>query len=155
MIRPCTSSDFEPIYTIINDAAQAYKGAEKSVRRTADGKLGFTNKRTEAYWRFREALNPEQPQGSPIALPDDGQLLADLTAPGYELTPNGIKLETKESVIDRLGRSTNRGDAVVMAWAAGPTYVTHGQQWASHAEHGIAGGPRYPKVVMGRAHARR
>lgn len=26
MIRPCTEADFETLYAIINDAAQAYKG---------------------------------------------------------------------------------------------------------------------------------
>jgi hypothetical protein len=101
-----------------------YKGAEESSRRTADGQLGFTNKRSETHWRFREALDPGQPGGSPIALPDDPALIADLAAPTFTVTPRGIKVEPKEEVCKRLGRSTNKGDAVVMAWTYGPTTAT-------------------------------
>lgn len=108
---------------------KAYKGAEASPRRSLDGKLKFTNKRTAAYWYFREALDPGQPGGSPIALPSDPKLVADLTAPTFEVTPNGIKLEAKEKVCERLGRSTDRGDAVVMAWFEGPRESTAALEW--------------------------
>lgn len=73
-----------------------YKGAEKSMHRTADRQLGFTNKRSQVIWQFREALDPNQDGGSTIALPNDPALLADLTAPTFEVTPRGIKVETKE-----------------------------------------------------------
>jgi len=107
----------------------AHKGAEESVRRTKDSQLKFTNKRTEVYWRFREALDPSQPGGSPISLPPDNKILADLTAPTYEITPRGIKLEPKDKVMEKLGRSPNHGDAIVMAWSGGPTYITDGRIW--------------------------
>jgi hypothetical protein len=63
-----------PLYEQLNAngiACQTFIGAEKSTRRTEDGKLGFYNRRTETYWRFREALDPSRPEGSPIMLPDD------------------------------------------------------------------------------------
>ena len=104
-----------------------YKGAEKSMHRTADRQLGFTNKRSQAIWQFREALDPNQDGGSPIALPDDPTLMADLTAPTFEVTSRGIKVETKEDVIKRLGRSTDRGDAVVMAWHGGERRLMDGR----------------------------
>lgn len=96
-----------------------YMGVKKSNGRTQDNTLKFTNVRTEAYWRFREALDPSQPQGSGIMLPVDAELLADLCAPKYEVGSNGIALESKESVSDRIGRSPDKGDAVVMAWFDG------------------------------------
>lgn len=114
-------------------AAHAYKGAEKCNRRTADRKLGFVNVRSASYWAFREALDPDQPGGSPVALPDDPKLYGDLTAPTFEVTARGIKLEAKEDVAARLGRSPDRGDAVVMAWAGGPSYVTQGNDWREAA----------------------
>ena len=128
-----------------------YKGAETSVRRTRDNQLGFFNKRSEAYWRFREALDPDQDGGSPIALPDDPVLVADLAAPTLDMNFKGIKIEPKDKVCERLGRSTDRGDAVVMAWMDGPTYITDGETWRKTAK--IAG-PRgqNPKVVMKRRH---
>jgi hypothetical protein len=106
-----------------------YKGAEASVRRSRDGKMRFTNTRTAALWTFREALDPGQPGGSPIALPPNPKLVADLTAPSYEVTPNGIKAEPKDKVMERLGRSTNDGDAVVMAWYEGPRLLTDALAW--------------------------
>ncbi|HSG05375.1 MAG TPA: terminase, partial [Nitrospiria bacterium] len=53
-----------------------HKGAEASTLRTRDKQLKFYNKRSEVIWRFREALDPDQPGGSPIVLPDDPILLA-------------------------------------------------------------------------------
>ena len=87
--------------------------------RTKDGSLAFANKRAEAHWRFREALDPSQEFGSPVMLPDDAALLADLTAPRFKVTTRGVLIESKEEIKKRLGRSTDRGDAVVMAWSEG------------------------------------
>ncbi len=101
-----------------------YKGAEKSTLRTREGKLGFPNTRSAAIWKFREALDPNQEGGSPIALPDDPMLVADLTAPTYRIWPRGIEIESKEDVCERLKRSTDRGDAVVMAWHSGQKHIT-------------------------------
>lgn len=97
----------------------AYKGAEGGPGRTIEGKLTFSNRRSRAYWRFREALDPGQPGGSPIMLPPDPALVADLTSPTFKVGPNGIQLESKESIVKRLGRSPDKGDAVVMAWEQG------------------------------------
>ena len=126
-----------------------YKGAEGTTKRTADGKLKFTNTRSAAIWKFREALDPGQPGGSPIALPKDPKLIADLTAPTFEIGPNGIKVEAKEAIKDRLGRSTDDGDAVVMAWWDGAKKTTHAMQWM---ENGTAQGVHRgfkPKVIIG------
>ena len=58
--------------------------------------MRFANKRAEAWWRFREALDPDQEGGSVIALPPDPQLRADLAAPVYEVGPRGILIESKD-----------------------------------------------------------
>lgn len=123
----------------------AYKGATTVETRTKDRQLRFTNKRTEAYWRFREALDPGQEGGSPIALPDDPKLVADLTAPTFTIGPNGITLESKEKVVAKLGRSPDRGDAVVMAWSEGAKYDTHGGEWLNEREQRSFN--RTPKVI--------
>lgn len=133
-----------------NIQAKSFKGAEKSTRRTQDRKLGFTNKRTEAYWLFMEALDPDQPGGSPIMLPVDPALVADLTSPTFEVTPNGIKLEPKENIVERLGRSTDRGDAVVMAWSDGASHLTHGRIWRD-----MRASQNRPKVHRGHEAQRR
>lgn len=96
-----------------------YKGAESASGRTRDGKLAFVNKRSEACWRFREALDPDQMGGSPVMLPEDPELVADLTALTFEVTPHGIKVIAKEKLVESLGRSTDKGDAVIMSWYVG------------------------------------
>lgn len=127
--------------------ALGYMGVKTSVRRTEDQMLKFANVRTECYWRLREALNPDQPGGSPIMLPDDQELLSDLTAPTYEVKGSHgggvIHLESKEKLVKRLGRSPDRGDAVVMAWYAGPKAITDAHAWGQQHK-----GRAMPRVIM-------
>lgn len=128
--------------------AVGYMGVKPSTRRTTDGKLQFFNTRAEAYWRLRESLDPSQPQGSPLALPPSATLVADLCAPTYEIVrPNIIKIESKEKVTERIGRSPDEGDAVVMAWIDG--------EKVHNVEGGWKGRKTQPKVVMGHQSARR
>ena len=122
--------------------AVSYMGVKASLRRTVDGQLKFFNVRSEAYWRFREALDPSQEQGSTIALPQDAELVADLCAPSYEIGSGGIKVEAKDKVCDRLKRSTDKGDAVVMAWWDGLKGINIKDGWSS--------GRRTPQVVTRR-----
>jgi hypothetical protein len=96
-----------------------FNGANESHAKTKDGQLSFANRRAETWWRFREALDPDQPDGSAIALPPDPELRADLCTPSWKLTARGILLESKEDIRKRLGRSPGKGDAVVMAWSEG------------------------------------
>lgn len=100
-------------------ACAQYNGANASHERSKDGTLKFVNKRAEAYWRFREELDPGQDGGSAVALPPDPQLRSDLCAPTWKMTTRGIQIESKEDIAKRLGRSTDRGDAVVMCLSEG------------------------------------
>jgi hypothetical protein len=107
-----------------NIPAVAFNGARESTEVTRDAaKLAFCNRRAEAWWRFREALDPNQEGGSDIALPPDDELKADLASAHWELTARGIKLEAKDNIRQRIGRSPGKGDAVVMAWSEGDKAV--------------------------------
>lgn len=107
-----------------NIEAKAFQGAASSARKTRDKQLGFVNKRAEAWWRFREELNPDQEGGSAILLPPDPELRADLTAPRWENKAGGIQIESKEHIRKRLGRSPDKGDAVVMCFMESTTPLT-------------------------------
>jgi hypothetical protein len=109
---------------------------EGSKARDRSGKLGFLNLRAEAYWKLREALDPDLGHG--LALPPDRELLADLCAPKWSLTARGIQVESKEDIKKRLGRSTDCADAVVLAHyfvppvkppAAAPVGTTRQSTW--------------------------
>lgn len=58
----------------------AFNGANASTARAVGTNLPFANQRAEAWWRFREALDPDQEGGSVVALPPDPELRADLEA---------------------------------------------------------------------------
>lgn len=96
-----------------------YMGVKDSMARTQDKKLGFFNVRSQAYWQFREALNPDQAGGSSVAMQTDRELLAELCAPRFDVIKQGIKIEPKDAVVKRLGRSPDKADAIVMAWFDG------------------------------------
>lgn len=79
----------------------------------------FANRRSELWWNLRELLNPNpKANPEPVALPPDDELLADLSGVKYKITSRGqIEVEKKEDMKKRLGRSPDRADAVVLAFA--------------------------------------
>ncbi len=95
------------IHTVACNNAAASQGRDRS------GVLKFSNRRAEYHWRMREALDPETVP--PTALPPDAELLADLTAPRYSVKSNGIVVEPKADIKKRIGRSPDKGEAVMYA----------------------------------------
>lgn len=141
-----------------------YRGAAKSTKRTADRKYGFTNVRSAAYWMMREALDPDQPGGSKVALPPDKRLMAGLCAPTYTIRGQEIAIEAKskneggvQGVVERLGWSPNEADAVVMVNWAGPRWATNASEWLDRQQQNKGRGMRgmQAQVMMGHQAARR
>ena len=91
-----------------------FLGGSASYFTDAAGVMEFRNRRAEAWWKFREALDPNS--GEDIALPPDSELMADLTAPTWTADTSGILIESKDAIKKRLGRSPDCGDAVVMCY---------------------------------------
>ncbi len=89
-------------------------GQAESRLRDETGTFKYRNMRSEIYWEFRQMLDP---QNNPtIELVPDATLLADLTAVRYKiLEGNKLALELKEELKKRIGRSPDKGDAVVYA----------------------------------------
>ncbi len=94
-------------------SAFKFNGADGSDQLTPQG-LKYRNRRAEAWWKMRMALDPGGKDL--IKLPPDERLTADLATPKWELTPQGIKIESKEDIRKRIGRSPDDGDAVVQAF---------------------------------------
>lgn len=135
----------------------SYMGVKTTKRKTQDGKFMFSNIRSEAYWKMREALDPSQPGGSRVALPNDPVLTADLCAPTYKVKGQSggmtLSIESKEDIVKRLARSPDRGDAVVMSNYAGLRQENVLNGWAG----AIADGSRSktPSVNRGARYDRR
>ncbi len=86
--------------------------AASTGRRDRSGLLEFCNLRAFAYWNMRESLDPLKGDG--LMLPPDKELAADLTSPRWSNTVSGVKIESKDDIIKRIGRSPDCGDAVVL-----------------------------------------
>jgi hypothetical protein len=127
-------------------AHHAFNGANSSTGRTKDGKLTFANKRAQAWWKFREELDPDQEGGSVIALPPGPDIRADLAAPHWQLTQRGIQVEPKLDIRKRIGRSPGKGDAIVMCLTEGQAVVT--RELHNATRH------KPPKVILGYANAK-
>lgn len=127
---------------------KALVGSEASHGRDKTGSLGFVNLRSEWWWRMREALDPSG--GEEIALPPDPRLKGDLCALRWKLTARGIQVEPKSDakVIERLGRSPDRGDAAVYALAYDtPDRLRRGRQATSRP---MQANRKYSPVRRGR-----
>ena len=118
--------------------AIAVNVAEKSAATDRSGKLSFANLRAEAWWKLREMLDPVT--GQSVALPPDDELLEDLSAPRWTLRLSGIQIEPKDDIRERIGRSPDKGDAVVLASFLGgarPFAASSGAQRKELAQTGM------------------
>ena len=79
------------------------------VRNRANDPAKYYNKRAELWFDMADWLKHGR-------IPDDTRLMADLTAPQYTYASDGrYKLEPKENMKKRLGRSPDFGDSAVIA----------------------------------------
>jgi hypothetical protein len=103
-------------FDFLNQAGQQVIGvnvAESATETDKSGRLGFANLRSQLWWKFREALDPANDTG--IELPNDGRLLADLCAPRWKLQGKTIYVESREQIIERIGRSPDYASAAILA----------------------------------------
>jgi len=97
-----------------------HTGSERCEARDTTGIFTFKNMRAYRYWMVRQALDPQN-RNCWIAFPPDDMLKADLCAPTFKvLEGNVIQLLPKDQLVEKLGRSPDKGDAVVMAWIKTP-----------------------------------
>jgi hypothetical protein len=89
----------------------ALHGSHGTEATDSTGELRFVNKRAKWHWYMRELLDPSK--GHDLMLPPDPQMRADLCAARYEMTVRGIKVELKQEIKKRLGRSPDRGEGVI------------------------------------------
>jgi hypothetical protein len=123
--RPTINVDVIGVGTSVYDDLRSRKmnpnpmnASQKSDKKDKTGQHSFRNKRAEWYWSMREALDPDD--GEDLALPPDRGLLADLCAPKWKMSLQGIQIESKEDIIKRIGRSPDKGDSAVYALATAP-----------------------------------
>ena len=121
-----------------------FNAGERTDMLDSSMELGFADKRSASWWNLREKLLDGK-----IALPPDDKLTGDLTAPKWNIISSGkIKVESKDSIKKRLGRSTDDGDAVVMVfWPTSSPGLGKGQpgQSSKWSQHDVDSGSRWKK----------
>ncbi len=115
----------------------AINWAEKSEATDKSGKLKFANLRAEHCWRLREALDPNS--GEDLAIPNDPELLADLCSLRWRMQVNGIRIESKDEIKVRLGRSPDSGDAVILAYCKKKSRLGYGIYFMPRTEEEVLG----------------
>lgn len=87
--------------------------AEKATGLDKTARMKFYNQRSELWWRMREALDPTANTG--IALPPDPRLKADLCAPKWTMQGASLRVEGREDIQKRIGRSPDYASAYCLA----------------------------------------
>jgi hypothetical protein len=118
---------------------QGISFAHKSEHFDKSGRFRMTNMRAEAYWRLREELDPDN--DPKLMLPPDNELKIELTQPQYEIGTTGIRIESKEVIKERLGRSPDAADAVAL------TMLPNGQPYGPEVAGPIQGMEPVPTTI--------
>jgi hypothetical protein len=100
--------------TMHNISAAMCVASEGSTEWTDDQLWKFLNVRSEMWWRFREALDPDS--GFEICLPPSTRLMTQLTAPIFIVKGKTMQIESKDDLRKRIGSSTDEADMVIQAW---------------------------------------
>ena len=87
--------------------------ASAATRADSTGALRFFNLRSQLWWALRDLLDPANNTG--IMLPPHPRLKTDLCAPLWSLSGSVVKVESREDIIKRTGRSPDYGTAYVLA----------------------------------------
>jgi hypothetical protein len=99
----------------LNYNVSAFNASEHTDAYDSSNELGFANTRSAAWWHMRELLDPANEYR--VALPDDTLLTGDLVSMHWKDQSGGkIICEPKDDIKERIGRSTDCGDAVVQAF---------------------------------------
>ena len=99
------------IFDRLAERTDVTASAFNSARSAADPER-FANLRAEAYWKLRQLL-----EEGLISLPDDDQLREELAQTKWMVTSSGqVRIEKKDELKSRLGRSPDRADSVSMAF---------------------------------------
>ena len=87
--------------------------ASKSVATDKSGLYNYDNKRSELWFKLRELLDPDN--DSPIALPADLDLAAELIIPTFSAGRHGLRVESRADIMNRLNVTISRAEALVLA----------------------------------------
>lgn len=98
------------VLDVMEDRGQLQNIAGVHFNESAVEEERFVNARTEMWWKVREWLE------AGAALPDNEDWGRDLCAPQYKFQGDKVRLEPKEDIKKRIGRSPDMGDALALTF---------------------------------------
>ncbi len=100
------------VYDMIADAGRPIIGLQSSAKAyEADT---YFNLRAEMWWNARELFYEQFKYGDKLSIPDDPELIEDLTGIKYQVNKDGrYQIEDKNQYKKRLERSPDKGDTLV------------------------------------------
>ena len=128
-------------YDFLKEAGQHVLGinvSEGASETDLSGLLQFFNLRSQLWWKMREALDPAQNTGA--TLPNDSRLKADLCAPKWRLQGSKIKVESRDEIMARIGRSPDFASAYCLALIQTRKILPKGK---NREPHGMGAGDRW------------
>jgi phage terminase large subunit len=117
----------------------AAKGYQESEREWQSDVQTFNNLRSQMWWQMREDLRMGR-----VALPADEELFRELTMPVYKLQGGKVVVEGKPEIRKRLGRSPDKGDAVVYGNWVRPRVDTKRGEPGPYSQHKSPGFDKPP-----------
>lgn len=97
----------------------------------------FDGLKAEISWGLRDAINPDSDH--PISLPDDVELLAEMSAIRYDVKKGRIWVESKKELKKRLGKSPDKADGTILANYANGASVTIASASSDAVERPVQG----------------
>ena len=89
-----------------------------NVGEAANDNEKFFNKRAELYWKLRKLFRPDKNGKSEISIPDDSELIKQLSELRFNYSSERkIRIEAKDKMKERLGKSPDKADALMLAFA--------------------------------------
>ena len=89
---------------------KAFNASSRTTRLDKSGGFGFVNHRAACWWHFRELL-----EANKVLIPPNDVLLGELVSPTWQVNSAGkIQIEGKQQIRNRIGRSTDYADSVIM-----------------------------------------
>ena len=82
-----------------------------------ENKKKYYNLRAQVHWNLRTLFKPDKKGKSQISIPDDKELVKELSEIRYSYSSERkIKIEPKEEMKKRLGKSPDKADALALAF---------------------------------------
>lgn len=77
----------------------------------------FFNLRAQVYWNLRNLFKPDRDGKPKISIPNDKELITELTAMTYKFSSERkIRIESKDEIKKKIGRSPDKADALSLAF---------------------------------------